>query len=100
LEGVLNTDANIPLFVRQYQPTFPVGMASQMGAIQYMQLSPIIRTFVPYIAFIDREGIIRRQLTGGELSDETQEKTLHAIALSLVNEGKPAAKPKAKRSSQ
>jgi hypothetical protein len=100
LEGAVNTDANIPLFVKQYQPPFPVGMASQMGAIQYMQLSPIVRTFVPYIAFIDREGIIRRQLTGGELTDETQDKILREIALSLVNEGKPAAKPRAKKTSR
>jgi hypothetical protein len=86
--------------VRQYQPTFPVGMASQLGAIQYMQLSPMIRTFVPYIVFIDREGIIRHQLTGGELSDATQEKTLREIALSMVNQGQPSAKPKAKKATQ
>jgi hypothetical protein len=99
LAGALNTDANLPLFIRQYQPTFPVGMASQMGAVQYMQINPMVRTFVPYVAFIDRKGIIRTQFTGGELADATLEKVLHDVAENLVNEAEAPAKPKAKRSS-
>jgi len=73
-----------------------MGMASQMGALQYMQLSPMIRSFVPYIAFIDRKGIIREQLTGSDLSDETQERVLRGIAVKLLNEPAAPAKPKAK----
>jgi hypothetical protein len=64
--------------------------------MEFMQLSPVIRTFVPYIAFIDRKGVIRNQLTGGDLSDATQEKTLGDIASKLVNQPS-AAKPKAKQ---
>ncbi len=100
VEGVLNGDANVPLFMRQFQPPFPVGMASQMGALQFMQISPMIRTFVPYIAFIDRKGMIRTQLTGGELTDETQAKVLRDIAENLVNESAGPAKTKAKRTSR
>jgi hypothetical protein len=74
-------------------------MASQMGALQYMQISPMLRTFVPYIAFIDRKGIIRTQLTGGDLPDATLEKVLREIAENLVNEAAAAPKPKAKRAS-
>ena len=100
LEGVLNTDANLPAFLRQFQPPFPVGMASQMGALQYMELSPIVRTFVPYIVFIDRNGIIRTQLTGGDMTDESQDKVFREIVENLVNESAGPAKPKAKRSSR
>ena len=75
-------------------------MASQMGAVQYMQINPMVRTFVPYIAFIDRKGIIRTQFTGGELADATLEKVLHDAAENLVNEPVAPAKPKAKRSSR
>ena len=97
LEGALNTEANLPLFLRQFQPSFPVGMANQMDALQFMQISPMIRTFVPYIAFIDRKGMIRAQFTGGDVTDETLEKVLRENAEKLVNEPSAAAKPKAKR---
>ena len=100
LEGAINTDANIPMFIQQFRPLFPVGMASQMGALQYMQLSPVVRTFVPYIAFIDRKGIIREQLTGSDLSDETQGRVLRDIAVKLLNEPGPPAKPKGKTASR
>jgi hypothetical protein len=94
LEGALNTEANLPLFMRQFQPSFPVGMANQMDALQFMEISPMIRTFVPYIAFIDRKGMIRAQFTGGDLTDETLEKVLRENAEKLVNES--TAKPKTK----
>jgi hypothetical protein len=96
LEGTLNGDADIPAFVRQFQPPFPVGKVDQLPALEFMQISPVVRTFVPYIAFIDRKGMIRNQLTGGDLSDATQEKTLGDIAEKLVNEPS-AGKSKAKR---
>jgi hypothetical protein len=75
-----------------------VGKADQIAAMEFMQFSLVVRPpFVPYIAFIDRQGMIRRQLTGTELTDETQEKVLREIAENLVTEGSTAAKPKAKR---
>ena len=98
LEGALNPDANVPMFIRQYQPPFFVGTASQMDGLEFMQISPVVRTFVPYIAFIDRKGMIRNQLTGGDLSDGTMEKTLRDAAESLVNEPQAAGKTKPKKS--
>jgi hypothetical protein len=75
-------------------------MASQMDALNFMQISLIVRPpFVPYIAFIDRKGMIRVQLTGGDVTDETLEKVLRDNAEKLVNEPAGLAKPKAKRSS-
>jgi hypothetical protein len=74
-------------------------MANQMDAMSFMQLSMMVRTFVPYIAFIDRKGIIRAQFTGGDLADETLDKVLRENAEKLVNEPAGPAKPKAKRSS-
>jgi hypothetical protein len=74
-------------------------MASQMDALNFMQLSLMVRTFVPYIAFIDRKGMIRAQLTGGDVTDETLEKVLRDNAEKLVNEPAGAPKPKTKRSS-
>ncbi len=96
VEGALNADANLPLFVQQYQPNFPVGTAQPMPAAEFMQINPMIRTFVPYIAFIDRKGIIRQQFTGGDLTDETLGKTLRDAAENLVNEHEAPAKAKSK----
>jgi len=71
-------------------------MANQMDALSFMQISPMIRTFVPYIAFIDRKGMIRAQFTGGDVTDETLEKILRENAEKLVNERSRPAKAKAK----
>jgi hypothetical protein len=76
-------------------------MSSQLDALNFMQISLVVRPpFVPYIAFIDRKGTIRTQLTGGDLTDETQEKVLRQIAENLVNETSTPAKPKAKSSTR
>jgi len=96
LEGAINPEANLPLFIRQFSPTFPVGTANQMDALQFMEISPMIRTFVPYIAFIDRKGVIRAQFTGGDLTDATLEQVLRENAEKLVNESASEAKPKGK----
>jgi hypothetical protein len=74
-------------------------MAIQTDALQFMEISPMIRTFVPYIAFIDRKGMIRAQFTGGDLTDETLEKVLRENAEKLVSESTAEAKPKGKRAS-
>ena len=100
MEGAVNPDANIPLFIQQFQPSFPIGIASQLDALNFMQFSLVVRPpFVPYIAFIDRKGVIRAQLTGGDVTDETLDKVLRENAEKLLNEPSAAAKPKAKRSS-
>jgi hypothetical protein len=100
LEAAVNPEANIPQFITQFQPPFPVGKADQLAAMAFMQFSLVVRPpFVPYIAFVDRQGMIRKQLTGSELTDETQENVLREIAENLVNAGSAAAKPKTKRPS-
>jgi peroxiredoxin len=97
LEAAINEGADVPSFVRRFSPPFPVGTASQLDALQFMQLSPMIRTFMPYIAFVDRQGMIRAQLTGDDLADEKQDKVLRENAEKLVNESTAEAKPKGKR---
>ena len=78
-----------------------MGKVDQLAAMEFMQFSLVVRPpFVPYIAFIDRSGTIRTQLTGGDLSDETQEKVLREIAEKLVNETSASPKSKAKSSSR
>jgi hypothetical protein len=89
LEGAINDDANIRQFVDQYKPTFPVGLAGRLSAMEYMQMSPMVRSYVPYMAFVDRKGVIRAQYTGGDafLSDEArQPQNIRDEALKLLAE--------------
>lgn len=96
LEAAVNDGADVPGFISRFQPSFPVGTAGGMDAVNYLQLSPMVRTFMPYIVFIDRKGMIRAQFTGGDLADDTLAKTLRDATESLVNETAAPVKAKAK----
>jgi len=64
VEAALNENPDIPGFIQKYNATFPVGTASGLGALEYMQWPPSQRPLVPLMAFIDRAGLIRAQYTG------------------------------------
>lgn len=90
LEAAINPDPNIPTFINQFHPAFPVGTAGQMDALGFMQISLASRPpFLPYIAFIDRKGMIRNQLTGSDTTDEAQTNVLRGIAEKLLAEPAP-----------
>lgn len=97
VEAALNANANVPEFIAQFKPDFPVGTANDMAALSYLEISPVIRTFVPYIAFVDRTGVIRAQFTGTDLPDAKQDQILRETAQKLLSEGAPPAKPQARR---
>ncbi len=87
LEGAINEGADIPAFVQQFQPGFPVGTFDRMLAGAYMQLSPMVRAFVPFMLFIDRNGMIQAQYTGGDdfLKEESaQDRNIREEALKLL----------------
>lgn len=97
VEAAINDNPDVPGFVRQYKPGFPIGTADQNIARTYMQLSPVVRTYVPYLLIIDRAGVIRAQYTGGEpfLADESElEKNIRSEVSKLLSENvKSAHKP-------
>lgn len=97
LEGAVNEDANIQEFIQRFNPSFPVGKANAIGALEYMQLNPQVRTYVPYMVFIDRKGIIRSQYTGTDqiMNESVSEKLLREEAEKYLNErSSPKAKSK------
>jgi hypothetical protein len=101
-EAAVNEDANIPDFIKTYNPPFPVGRA--MGnALEYMQWPSGQRPLVPFMVFIDRQGMIRAQYTGVDNAffDEAQEKHIREEAEKLLGGGgKPAKKTKRKAAAQ
>ena len=101
VEAAINAGADVPGFIRQFNTPFPVGTADNMSALNYMELSPMVRSFVPFMLFIDRQGVIRAQFTGSDppnffLADK-MDQNIREQAMKLLSEPTAAAKPKPKK---
>jgi peroxiredoxin len=85
---------NVPEFVRQFNPPFPVGYNQQRPVLDFMQHPPMVDPIMPLLVFIDREGVIRAQYEGHEpfLAADQVAKNVRAKILELLNEGAPPAK--------
>jgi peroxiredoxin len=83
--------ADVPEFVRRFDPPFPVGYNQLRQALDFMQHPPMVGPVMPLLAFIDREGVIRAQYEGQEpfLAADQVEKNLRAKILELLNQGTP-----------
>ncbi len=87
-----NESAGVPQFIQRFQPIYPLGAVDQLSATTYMQLSPMVRSFVPYMLIIDRKGVIRAQFTGGDpfLADESaQDRNIREEVSKLLDEKAP-----------
>jgi len=97
VEAAINDNPDVPGFIERFKPTFPVGVAEHLAATEFMQLSPVVRAYVPFMAFVDRAGMIRSQYTGGDaflLDEAAEEKNIRAQVEKLLNEHpKSAVKP-------
>lgn len=95
VEAALNENPNIASFVSQFKVPFPVGTAGVMSALDYIQWPKDKRPLVPFLVFIDRNGVIRSQFTGVDekFFDAQQEQHMRDEAEKLLNEGGVKAKP-------
>ena len=96
--SAINENPDVPGFIRRFGLTFPVGTSDNMKSVAFMELSPMVRNFVPFMVFIDRKGMIRSQHTGGEQDFFTddfdkQKAILRAEAAKLMNEPDKPARP-------
>jgi peroxiredoxin len=80
--------AEVPGFIKRFQPNFPVGYSTdQIGVLGFLQHPAAAVPHMPMLAFIDRHGIIREQCQGSDaiLNDEAkQEEGLRAEIEKLV----------------
>ncbi|MGA9626662.1 MAG: TlpA disulfide reductase family protein [Bryobacteraceae bacterium] len=85
---------NLPAFIRQFNPPFPVGFDNQTVAINWLEHPPMLIPHMPILAFIDRQGIIRGQYEGDDnfLSEDRQEKNLSDKIEELLKAGTAGAK--------
>ena len=93
VEAALNQNPDIPSFVSQYKVPWPVGTAEVLPALDYIQWPKDKRPLVPFLVFIDRDGVIRAQYTGVDETffNEQQEEHMRGEIEKLLEEGK--AKP-------
>jgi peroxiredoxin len=66
-------------FNRQFRPEFPVGLASRLSVLEYLQHKPNEPLSVPIFVFVDKEGMIRQQYVGDGLFEGNNEKARATI---------------------
>jgi peroxiredoxin len=95
VEAALNDKPDIPSFVSQFKVPFPVGTAGVVPAWDYIQWPRSKIAQVPFLVFIDRNGVIRAQYTGADekFFDNQQEQHMRDEADKLLSEGAGQAKP-------
>ena len=94
VEAALNQNPDIPGFLTQFKPPYPVGTASEQEALDYVQFPKDKRPLVPFVVFIDRKGVIRAQYTGADedFFDDKQEQHMRDEAGKLLSESAKSSK--------
>jgi hypothetical protein len=86
-------------FIARYSPTFPIGESEHLTMMKFGGWSPMQRTFVPFMFFIDRKGMIRAQYMGSDAFFQNEAANVRKMLDSLIAEGggpTGAAKPATK----
>jgi len=97
LEAAINQNPDIPGFLAQYKPPFPVGTADPTAALQYLEWPSDKRPLVPLMVFIDRKGIIRAEYSGADqdfFNEQQMDGHIRAVAEKLLSERAAPAKGK------
>jgi peroxiredoxin len=85
---------NLPGFIRQFNPSFPVGFALRDSVYEYLQHPSMVILHMPALVFIDRQRTIRAQYAGESpvFNEGDQEKNLRAEIDKLLKEGSVSSK--------
>jgi peroxiredoxin len=85
--------AALPNFLKNFQPSFPVGYGDGQAALQFM-LHPADKVpMMPMLAFIDKQGMIRAQYEGDDpFFGDGIEQNLRQQIEALLKPGAPAKK--------
>jgi thiol-disulfide isomerase/thioredoxin len=84
-----DAQARLPALVKNLNLSFPVGTASQLSVVQYLQLSFARQYSVPFLAFIDGSGVIRAQFTGDDAFFKGTEANMRSNIEALLKRGTP-----------
>ena len=99
MEAAINENPDVPGFIAQYKPNFPVGTAGAGAALQYLEWPADKRPLVPLMVFIDRQGVMRALYSGLDEDffneqNQNEDKNIRAEAEKLLNEKAAPAKGK------
>jgi thiol-disulfide isomerase/thioredoxin len=64
LECAFNDNPEVPSFIKQFSPPFPVGYADRNSVYSYLQYSLMQPIYVPHMVFLDKAGVIRGDFAG------------------------------------
>jgi peroxiredoxin len=94
LASAIDAPTAVPGFIKQFNPPFPVGFNSSEEAMGFMQHVPMMTSYMPMIAFIDKDGIIQAQYEGADpfLSEGVQERNLRDKIEELLKAAAPGKK--------
>jgi thiol-disulfide isomerase/thioredoxin len=76
----------VPEFIKRFRLTFPVGWDKRDPVFAFLDRSPMLRTYVPMLVFVDRSGTIRGQYLGDDKFYFDQEKNIRATVEQLLKE--------------
>jgi hypothetical protein len=85
-------------FIRRFGVNFPVGYRDVVRVNDYLQLSPVMRNFVPNLVVIDRNWTIRGQWAGDDPLFQDENKKVRAFLDGLLKKRAPAGKKAAPKS--
>ena len=96
VESAINENPDVPGFMQRFKPTFPVGTSDNAKVYEFMQIPMFVRSFVPFLVLIDRQGVIRFQHTGSEADYFTEDfvkqtMNIRSEAEKLLSEPPPKA---------
>jgi peroxiredoxin len=64
LASAIDAPTAVPGFIQRFNPPFPVGFNTSQEAMDFMQHVPMMTSYMPMLAFIDKDGVIRAQYEG------------------------------------
>jgi len=79
--------ARLPELIKKLSLSFPAGTAPQLSAFQYLQLSFMKQYSVPFLAFVDGNGVIRAQFTGDDPFFKNTEASMRSNIEALLKRG-------------
>ncbi len=92
--------ARLPALVKKLNLSLPAGTASQLSVFQHLQLSFMKQYSVPFLAFVDGNGVIRAQFTGDDSFFKNTEANMRSNIEALLKRGSapgPEAAPESKK---
>lgn len=82
----------VPGFIQRFRPSYPVGWNERDVALNFLQIPAMVPGYVPKMAFIDREGVIRAQYAGEDAIFKMPAVSIRAELDKLLKPVTPARK--------